>query len=93
MDAAAIKQKSEACGAEAGQAGSIAALKTAAVLGPLVLAATKLSPAFRRNTGVGVRVVLVVMPVVGAFFVQSEFTMTACARRDRDLKAALQHAQ
>jgi hypothetical protein len=94
MDAyAAAKQRQEACTSEALHAGGASALKSLLLAGGAVAGGVRFWPAFRRATGVSSRTALIVSPFFLQFFLQSELTMNACARRAHALEASLRRAE
>ena len=77
------------CQSVAMQAGLIGAFKGLAVSAPALAAALYLSPGFARATGPSSRTALVMSPFFLMFWLRSEQSLTACARRSLDVNSAM----
>lgn len=77
------------CQSAAMQDGLIGAAKALAVTAPVLAAALHFSPAFKRATGTSTRTGLLMSPFFLMFWLRSEQSISACARRNLDLRTAL----
>jgi hypothetical protein len=80
MDAGVNARHRDQCVEEASYAGAKGAALGISLSAPLVYAAHRFSPTFRRFTA-SAKTGLVVTPFFGLFFLNSELTMNACAQR------------
>ncbi|KAK9816847.1 hypothetical protein WJX72_006027 [[Myrmecia] bisecta] len=83
MSADARQHAKNECASLALQEGLKAAAWAGAVSGTLVAAAHTYWPGFRKSLGVSGKTALIVSPIFGMFFLQSELSMNECARKQR----------
>jgi hypothetical protein len=61
-----------------------------AISSVLVLGASKLSPAFNKSLSISGKTALIITPMVGLFFLETELEMNRCAQRRRAFQIAQQ---
>ena len=93
MDFEEEQRKMADCSRQALQAGVVSGAKTLAGSSVAVAAAVRFWPAFQRATRVSSRTALVISLPIFAFFLETEHTMTACARQKHALDAAMRKAK
>lgn len=89
MDYEEEKRKQAVCTSDALQVGAVAGAKALVASGAAVAAAVRFWPGFARATRTSSRTALVITVPIFVFFLETELSMNACARRNHALEASL----